>query len=72
MLNVSPKAFALGGLLRVGIFKGGIQVGPVCSPQLALDFSSELFVLDLQFLCALLPHLFEETVPPLVDPAKSG
>ena len=72
MLNLSPKAFVLGGLLRVGIFKGGVQVGPVRSAQLALDLSSELFVLDLQFLCALLPHLVEDMVTPLDELAKSG
>ena len=64
VLNVSPKEFVLGGLLRVGIFKGCVQVGPVCSLQLALDFSSELFAQDLQFHCALLPHLPEDMVPP--------
>ena len=36
--------------------------------QLALDFSLVLFVLDLQFLCALLPHLLEDMVPPLDEP----
>ena len=70
VLNVSPKAFVLGGLLRVSIFKGCVQVGPVCSLQLALDFSSELFAQDLQFLCALLPHLREDMVPPLDEPAN--
>ena len=72
MLNVSPEEFVLGGLLRFSIFKGCVQVGPVCSLQLALDFSSELFAQDLQFLCALLPHLLENMDPPLDELAKSG
>ena len=70
VLNVSPKAFVLGSLLRVGIFKGCVQVGPVCSLQLALDFSSELFAQDLQFLCALLPHPPEDMVPPFDETAN--
>ena len=70
VLNVSPKAFVLGGLLRVGIFKGCVQVGPVCSLQLALDFFSELFAQDLQFLCALLTHPPEDMVPPFDETAN--
>ncbi len=65
-------AFVRGGLLSVGIFKGCVQVGPVRSLQLALDFCLELFAQDLQFLCALLPHLLENMDPPLDELAKSG
>ena len=67
-------AFVRGCLLSVGIFKGCVQVGPVRSLQLALDFCLELFAQDLQFLCALLPallpHLLENMDPPLDEPAN--
>ena len=72
MLNVSPKASVLGGLLRVSIFKGCVQVGPVRSLQLALEFCLELFAQDLQFLCALILHLLENMDPPLDELAKRG
>ncbi len=68
--EIRRLSFVLGGLLRVSIFKGCVQVGPVCSLQLALDFSSELFAQDLQFLCALLPHLPEDMVPPFDETAN--
>ena len=44
----------------------------ICSWLLAQCRHLQRLALDLQFLCALLPHLLENMDPPLDELAKSG
>ena len=62
MFDVCPKSFAFAGLLRIVFFKCFAQVVPVGSPELSLNFSTQLFVLLFQFLCASLAHFLEDSV----------
>ena len=71
MFDVCPKSFAFAGLLGIVSFKCFAQVVPVGSPELPLNFSSRLFVLLFQFLCALLAHFLGDSVS-LLDEATKG
>ena len=70
MFDLCPKSFAFAGLLGIVSFKCFAQVVPVGSPEL-LNFSTQLFVLLFQFLCALLAHFIEDSVS-LLDEATKG
>ena len=68
---ICPESFAFAGLLGIVFFKCFAQVVLVGSSELSLNFSTQLFVLLFQFLCALLAYFLEDSVS-LLDEATKG